>query len=295
MDIYVSPESVSSDQPAYRMHQESVVFKGEKQYDLKNWSREENELFHFSLTNTLGWWKDTGLATDSIVYGEQRFAEDGAQPFSWEAIPFPKGSWYQIQNWPVVQQLSILTQVCFGTFKRKEASLDDHPYVHSKPAVDQRPCAFCKSEVIEKQKVFEGKYCQILYDYRPIGLGEDKIHFLVVPKEHRQGYLDMTDEEALEMQELCQRLSAYVEKTQEVGSLYLFHKTGRRAGQNVPHYHCHVIATKNRHADCWSKLTMLWRISGLANKPIGDKALAEKVSFYKEEFKHLPPVAATSQ
>ncbi|PWU15022.1 MAG: hypothetical protein C5B45_03355 [Chlamydiae bacterium] len=98
--------------------------------------------------------------------------------------------------------------------------------------------AFCTQKIIEKQRVFEGRLINILYDYAPIG--PEKVHLLLVPKEHREKFSDLTKEEFLEIDDLSQKLiHFYKDKNPDRrdSAVHVFDKTGALAGQTVPHWH----------------------------------------------------------
>nr|QIQ10885.1 hypothetical protein OJOKFFHK_00028 [uncultured bacterium] len=98
--------------------------------------------------------------------------------------------------------------------------------------------------------MFEGKYVNILYNYAPIAIDENKLHFMLVPKAHREMFSELSVDEYLEASALEQKLGAYY-KRQGYQAAYLFNKTGAEAGQTVPHWHEHVIFTATKVQDLY--------------------------------------------
>lgn len=88
--------------------------------------------------------------------------------------------------------------------------------------------------------VFEGKKINVLYNYAPLVGGKEKLHFLIVPKQHRPKFSDLTEAEYLEAMVIAQKLISFY-KDKGYHTAYLFDKSGREAGQTVPHWHEHLV------------------------------------------------------
>jgi hypothetical protein len=97
--------------------------------------------------------------------------------------------------------------------KRYTALLHGNAYTHqteNEPGSSQD--AFCNNQVIQKQRVMEGDKINILYNYAPIGLGGEKLHFLITPKTHRTTLKDLTENEYGEAQLITQQLITTLSK-----------------------------------------------------------------------------------
>jgi len=239
-----------------------------------NWNEKDHESsFHF-LQKIVDVWKKTKKADQYLVYGKHDLDTD---LFHWEIVPYQKSSSLIGCFW---QQFLVLWNITFGapkaplTYPNKE--LFEGPYTPPplKPELSPKD-AFCNQQVINKQSVFEGKEVRVLYNYAPIGFGGERLHFLVVPKKHRTEFKDLTKSEYLESMQLTNKLIHYFSK-----NAYLFHKTGKDAGQTVPHWHMHVIFTSNKAQDFFGKITVL-RNMLFGSFPMKDRDLQEKVDSLK--------------
>ncbi len=126
-------------------------------------------------------------------------------------------------------------------------------------AVVQRRCPFCTPQVTQSQSVLEGKTVRVLYNYAPMGIGQEKLHFLMIPKAHKPGFRDLTEEEYLEAISLKDRVISMLSKKRTIYKTYLLHKTGVDAGQTVPHWHLHLIVTTNCTNDLLTKVVFFFQ------------------------------------
>ncbi len=137
--------------------------------------------------------------------------------------------------------------------------------------------AFCNSKIIAKQRIFEGKKIEVLYNYAPIG----KLQFLVVSKEHRTNFSDLTSEEYVEASKIIQTLCAhYQKKGQNIA--YIFHKSGKRAGQSVPHWHAHLIFSSSKIQELFGWIFTL-KSMFIGITPLSDEELSKRVKELKTE------------
>lgn len=201
-------------------------------------------------------WKKEGISS-FMTFGKN---EDKA-PFHWQVVPYPQSGW---RLW---NQLKVLWRITFGAPKLSETArlqcaerykqLFDQAVsemsVSSSTKPLSQPDAFCNPEVIQRQRVYEGKTINVLYNYAPIGLGKRKLHFLIVPKAHRTGFSDLTEAEYAESMKISGKLVDHYKK-EGYSTAYLFDKTGVEAGQTVPHWHQHVVFTANKTEELLGKL-----------------------------------------
>lgn len=217
-------------------------------------------------------WKDQGIS-DYLIYAKMVQGE----PRSWEIVPYPKGSW----GW--WRQLKVLWNITFGSGRLSEDERDQvaNRFKNHSPETlmtslpiesESSNDAFCNPEVIKKQSVWEGKTVRILYNYAPLGLDNEKLHFLITPKAHRENFASLTEEEYAETMELSQKL---IQVYQKDGTAYLYDKTGAKAGQTVPHWHRHIVFTANKMQDFLGKLNvaknMLFGSSALPPKELEER------------------------
>jgi diadenosine tetraphosphate (Ap4A) HIT family hydrolase len=206
----------------------------------------------------------------------------------WEMLPVPgeKSSW---RDWMggIAHQFTVMGRVTFGRYTLAESE-KKHLYTEyndltsfqtqvTGDAVQQvSPDAFCKKEVIDSQLLWEGEHVRVLYNYAPIG--NEGLHFLLVPKAHKERLSQLTQEEFEEIQALAGMLKQhYPDHT-----CYRYNKSGSLAGQTVLHFHEHVVFILPQH-DLKGKLSVFFRMIG-SSKPLNLMELAKRVSLLKAQF-----------
>ncbi|MES2121278.1 MAG: HIT family protein [Chlamydiota bacterium] len=115
--------------------------------------------------------------------------------------------------------------------------------LHKKPADLYAPgayCAFCDEKVLDAQKFYEDDLVLALYTHRPIFPG----HCLVITKRHVPRFEELSEEEALRIDQILKKVDLAVSPTYGTSSYLLLQKNGREAGQSVPHLHFHYIPRK---------------------------------------------------
>jgi diadenosine tetraphosphate (Ap4A) HIT family hydrolase len=208
-------------------------------------------------------WKEKGI-TNYLVYGKE--SNNSKSPFGWEVVPYPSNG---LRFW---KQFKVLWHITFGgaclpqierhkIAKNFLQELDSFSCTQAKQieSIDKAAKgndAFCNPVVIQKQLVFEGKEVNVLYNYAPLVLDKEKLHFLVIPKQHRPGFSDLTESEYLESLDLSQKLVNFY-KGKGYHTTYLFNNTGKEAGQSVPHWHQHLVFTATKTQEFFVKLTVL--------------------------------------
>lgn len=217
----------------------------------------------------------------------------------WEIIPFSKNSssvWQQLKLlWRVIfggKHISQDQRELFATNFRKtalniqEAKFSTHADSRN---LDSKSDAFCNKDIIDKQWVFKGELITILYDYAPIGIGKNKLHFLFVPNRHCEKFSELIQEEHREVSNLSEKLIRFY-KDKEVNkksfSAYMFDKTGSQAGQTVTHWHQHIVFTTTKIQGIWGKLTILKKML-FGSSPLSDEDLKQKVVLFRKELKDL--------
>ncbi len=100
-------------------------------------------------------------------------------------------------------------------------------------------CVFCR--IVAKQApahlVFEDERVLAFLDIHPAGDG----HTLVVPKQHADDIWDLTEEDGVAIWCVTQRLATAIRNAFGPPGLYIRQANGRAAGQEVMHFHLHLI------------------------------------------------------
>lgn len=218
-------------------------------------------------------WEESGVL-NYLVYKSS--ADRG-----WEMVPVPVNGpsnslWDRVRAY--VHQLVVLMRVTFGRYQvaymekhhliTKYTDLTSFVAQHAGQRTEQvAEDAFCKKEVIDSQRIFEGKCINVLYNYAPIG----DLHFLLVPKKHKERLSDLSEQEFTEIQ----TLTANLIKKYPGYLCYQYSKTGKLAGQTVAHFHQHVVFILPKN-DLWGKLSVFFRMI-LPPKPLSASELADRV------------------
>jgi diadenosine tetraphosphate (Ap4A) HIT family hydrolase len=252
-----------------------------------------NELETYELIqHVIQIWEKKGI-TDYLIYGKE--SNNSKSIFSWEIVPYPKNGW---RFW---KQFKVLWNITFGGSclpkierdriakdfqKDKDSFSESHTkQIESIKKTIQGNDPFCNQKVIDKQLVFEGKEINVLYNYAPIVLGEGKLHFLIVPKQHHSKFSDLTETEYLESMELSQKLVSFY-KDKGYHTAYLFDKTGAEAGQTVPHWHEHVVFTATKTQEFFGKLTVLKNML-FGSSPLPQKELQTRVQSLRKDLNEV--------
>jgi diadenosine tetraphosphate (Ap4A) HIT family hydrolase len=237
-------------------------------------------------------WQKKGI-TDYLIYGKESVPFKST--FNWEIVPYPKNGW---RFW---KQFKVLWNITFGgsclpkvernrivkDFQKDKDSFSESltKQIESIKKTVRENDAFCNQKVINKQLVFEGKEMYVLYNYAPIVLGKEKLHFLIVPKQHHSKFSDLTETEYLETMQLSQKLISFY-KNRGYHTAYLFDKTGAEAGQTVPHWHEHVVFTAKKTQEFLGKLTVLKNML-IGSSPLSQKELQTLVESFRNELNEV--------
>lgn len=100
-------------------------------------------------------------------------------------------------------------------------------------------CIFC--EIVhgagEASICYEDDRAIAFMDIQPVNAG----HVLVVPREHFESLNDVPHELAMHLFEVALKLGPVVRKISRSADLNVVVNSGKAAGQNVFHYHVHLI------------------------------------------------------
>jgi diadenosine tetraphosphate (Ap4A) HIT family hydrolase len=215
--------------------------------------------------------------------------------FKWEIVP------YSSEGEKFWKQLKVLWNITFGGLKlskddrqniaedfQKESEIFSKPVEKAAEPAEEatfQKDAFCNSEIIERQKILEGKEVNVLYNYAPMVLNKDKLDFLITPKKHRFRFSDLTKEEYLEVMQFSQKLCRFY-KDKGYETAFIFDKTGSQAGQTIPHFHEHLVFTASKTQEIFGKLQVLKNML-FGSSPLSEVELQERVGVLKNELREI--------
>jgi histidine triad (HIT) family protein len=106
-----------------------------------------------------------------------------------------------------------------------------------------RHCIFCDlvNGAGEVSICYEDARAIAFMDIQPVNLG----HVLVVPRTHYDSLHDVPTDEAMHLFDVALRLSSIVRRLNGADDLNIVVNSGTHAGQNVFHYHVHLIPRKD--------------------------------------------------
>ncbi|AQZ62702.1 Histidine triad (HIT) nucleotide-binding protein, similarity with At5g48545 and yeast YDL125C (HNT1) [[Actinomadura] parvosata subsp. kistnae] len=100
-------------------------------------------------------------------------------------------------------------------------------------------CPFCwiAAGHLSAHHVLQDEHTLAFLDIRPATPG----HTLVIPRTHARDLWDITQERHGQVAAMVHRVAALLKAALAPEGLNVRHNTGRAAGQDVPHYHVHVV------------------------------------------------------
>lgn len=138
--------------------------------------------------------------------------------------------------------------------------------------MQERPCAFCDSRVLERQTFYEDDFVLALYTHKPIYPG----HCLVIPKRHVERFEELSPAEITQIGATIQKVDEAVKKVFGTSAYLILQKNGEEVGQTVPHVHFHYIP---REAGDDSTIMFLVRMFGInLLGPISAQEMEKNVS-----------------
>jgi histidine triad (HIT) family protein len=100
-------------------------------------------------------------------------------------------------------------------------------------------CIFCK--IIKKEipchKVYENETNLAFLDVHPHVKG----HTIVVPKEHRESFLDLSEQEMTNLVLMVRKTMEFLQEKLNCQGFNVGWNDGEVAGQVVPHLHVHIM------------------------------------------------------
>jgi diadenosine tetraphosphate (Ap4A) HIT family hydrolase len=260
--------------------------------DFKEWSKKDHLDSYFFMQRIAQAWKSNQITDQYFIYGKTIPSD-----FKWEMIPYKKKSCWLTR---IIQQIVVLIRVVFGG---RSVSKDDQrkqvngyktllekttAEVHKMTDSTLGQDAFCKKDVIERQWVVTGEKINVLFNYAPIGLGGQRLHFLIVPKVHREAFTDVTEEEYCEAMNLSEKLITHFMGTREnIKNAYLFNRTGKDAGQAVDHWLMHLVFSDKGTQDYCGKWTVFKNIVAGGSSSLKAEELKNRVTDLRNELTHI--------
>ena len=100
-------------------------------------------------------------------------------------------------------------------------------------------CLFCNivKGVIPSCKVYEDDDTFVFLDISPVTKG----HCLIIPKQHFKSIFDIDDETLKKVIVAAKKVSEKIKQSLKSDGIRLSQSNGKAAGQDVMHFHLHVI------------------------------------------------------
>jgi len=100
-------------------------------------------------------------------------------------------------------------------------------------------CLFCSivDGEMPSYKLYEDDFFYVMLDRFPKCLG----HTLILPKRHAMTVFDLTAEECARLMPLAQRVATAMREVLGYTGLNLLQNNGETAGQEIMHFHLHLI------------------------------------------------------
>ncbi len=112
-------------------------------------------------------------------------------------------------------------------------------------------CAFCRSDILSRQKVSETAHAILLYQQRPQVVDG---HFLILPKRHIRYIEKLNEAEWQDIFKIQKVLQGFFKEQFKTEKAYFYVQNGASVGQTVPHMHMHAIVDNaSRGGSCFSQ------------------------------------------
>lgn len=139
-------------------------------------------------------------------------------------------------------------------------------------------CAFCNTELLNRQKIYEDDQVLLLYTHRPVLEG----HCLIIPKRHIERFEELTDLEIQQIAQLIKKTNRIIGQTFHTSAYLVAQKNGREVGQSVDHVHFHYIPRKERSFWAFSFFFQIYLNS--LKRPISTSSLEKIIARLKPLF-----------
>ena len=145
-------------------------------------------------------------------------------------------------------------------------------------------CVFCKG-LKDEQILYSTAYYNVILDAYPVMPG----HVLIIPKRHVTSFLQLTDEERIELFSLIDTVMNVLKENLNVTGFNIGFNIGESAGQTIEHLHCHVIpryeGIEREKRGGLRKVILAWP-EGInwRSKWIDNRLDAKKIALLKKSF-----------
>ena len=105
-----------------------------------------------------------------------------------------------------------------------------------------KKCIFCKitEREIPSRIIFENDFTLAFLDISPISKG----HTIIIPKNHYSNLEDIPNHELSELYKTVKELAIRIHKSLEIDGYNVLQNNFKAAGQEVLHFHVHIIPRK---------------------------------------------------
>ena len=150
-------------------------------------------------------------------------------------------------------------------------------------------CIFCDliQGAAEVSVCYEDSQAIAFMDIQPVNAG----HVLVVPRDHYESLCDVPAETAMHLFEVSMRLAPIIRDVSGCGDMNLVVNSGEAAGQNVFHYHVHVIP---RRQDDGFDIPLPFAGSRMPDRTFLDATAAMIIAAMRDPARRLGKLAAAS-
>jgi histidine triad (HIT) family protein len=149
-------------------------------------------------------------------------------------------------------------------------------------------CTFCDliAGAAEVSVCYEDARAIAFLDIQPVNAG----HVLVAPREHFESLVDLPPELGLHLYDVAMRLAPVVRKIAGTDGLNIVVNSGSAAGQDVFHYHVHVIP---RHKGDGFDIPLPFPGSAMPDRTLLDATAARIIAAMRDPFREERGVGAT--
>jgi len=111
-------------------------------------------------------------------------------------------------------------------------------------------CIFCKiiNHEIPATVLYEDETALVIMDIGPIVEG----HALVIPKIHFEQLTDLPDDQVAHLHQVAKKIAQAQQRALQATGINILQNNGVAAGQEVPHFHIHVIPRFDDDAHHWN-------------------------------------------
>ena len=141
-------------------------------------------------------------------------------------------------------------------------------------------CTFCDliAGAAEVSVCYEDARAIAFLDIQPVNAG----HVLVAPREHYESLVDLPPELGLHLYDVAMRLAPVVRKIAGTDGLNIVVNSGSAAGQDVFHYHVHVIP---RHKGDGFDIPLPFPGSAMPDRTLLDATAARIIAAMRDPFR----------